>query len=81
MKSHLVHELIHDECGTCHIAGVLHNRDEEIEDKNLWQEHDDRAHTTDDTVYKHCLDGSLWHQASDGIAQHAHKRVDPVHGI
>jgi hypothetical protein len=31
VQSHLVHQLIHDECCSGHISGVFHQRDEEIE--------------------------------------------------
>ena len=30
VQPHLVHDLIHDEGGSCHIAGILHERDEHV---------------------------------------------------
>ena len=67
VQAHLVHQLIHDEGGTSHVARILHVGDEEVEDKNLRQEHDDGSHTTDDTIDEHILDRTIWHIRADGI--------------
>ena len=53
VEPHLVHELIHDEGCARHISRILHQRDEEIENKNLWQEDDDRPHATDYSIDNH----------------------------
>lgn len=39
VKSHLVHQLVHNEGCACHIAAVLHERYEEVEDEDLGEEH------------------------------------------
>jgi ferrous iron transport protein B len=41
MQAHLVHQLIHDEGGTSHISRILHIRNEEIQNQNLWQDYND----------------------------------------
>ena len=56
-----MHQLIHDKGSTRHIARILHQRDEEVEYQNLWQEHDNRTHTTDNTIYQHGLQWSVGH--------------------
>ena len=53
VQSHLVHEAVHDERCTRHVAAVFHVRDEEIEDKDLRKEHDDSPHARNGSVYEH----------------------------
>ena len=45
-----MHQFVHNECRTGHIARILHERDEGIENQNLGQEHDDGSHTANDAV-------------------------------
>ena len=64
MKSHLVHELVHDEGCPCHISAVFHKGNEGIEDEYLWKENDNRTDTSDNAVYKHCLQRTVRHRVA-----------------
>ena len=77
MQSHLVHQLIHDEGCTSHISRILHIRDEEIENQNLWQEHDHGTYTTNHTIYQHILHWSVRHRIADELAQPCHAVLNP----
>ena len=61
VQSHLVHQLVHDECCTSHVSAVFHERYEEIEYKNLRQEYDYRAYASDNAVDKHVLKRTACH--------------------
>ena len=76
-----MHELIHDKGGARHIARILHQRDEEIEDQNLRQEDNDRAYTAYDTIYQHGLERTIGHRRTYLIAYPRYKFLNPVHGI
>ena len=76
-----MHELIHDEGSTCHVARVFHQRDEEVEYQNLWQKDDDGPYSTYHTVHQHVLQRTVRHRAADKVAQPPHTCVYPVHGI
>ena len=81
MQSHAVHDLVHDEGRTCHVARVFHERDEAVENENLRQEDDDGSHTSDDTVDEHVFQRSFGHQRIQPVAQVSYARLYPVHGI
>ena len=61
MQSHAVHQLIHDEGCTGHIARILHQRNEEVENQYLGQEHDDSPHSTYHTVNEHRAQWTIRH--------------------
>ena len=63
-----MHESVHDEGCTCHIAGVLHERNEEVENENLRQEDDDRPYSTNDAIDKHIVYGTCGQGCSDEFA-------------
>ena len=46
----MVHQFVHDEGGTSHIAAVLHKGDEKIQYQDVGKEDDDASHTADDTI-------------------------------
>ena len=81
MKTHFVHQLIHDKCGTSHVARVLHIGYEEIEDENLWQENDNRTDTAYHAIYQHSLQRTIGHGSRNNLAQPGDTRLYPVHGI
>ena len=81
MQSHLVHYLVHDECCPCHVAGILHEGYEEVKNQDLWQEHDDRTYTTNNSVGNHSLERSVGHVAAYGSSYPSHGSLNPVHGI
>ena len=69
MQSHLVHEPVHDECRTCHISRILHQRDEEIEYENLRNEHCNAANAADYSVDYKVLYRSLRYEACGTLAK------------
>ena len=77
VKSHLVHQLVHDEGSTCHIARVLHVGDEEVEDENLRQEDDDGSHASDDSIDEHVFHWSVGHAGADDCSQPSHSVLNP----
>ena len=81
VQPHLVHQLVHDKGCPRHVAGVFHQRDEEIEYEYLGQEDDDGAHATDDAVDDQRAQRSLGHQGEQSVAQPGDSRLYPVHGV
>ena len=77
MQAHLVHQFIHDEGCTSHISRILHIRNEEIQNQNLWQEYDDRTYTTNHTIYQHILYRSVRHCGTDEFSQPCHAVLNP----
>lgn len=76
-----MHDLIHDKRRARHVAGVLHERDEEIEDEDLRKERRHTAHTSDDTVDEHCFHRSVGEGPADKVAEPSEEHVEPVLGI
>jgi len=81
VKPHLVHQFVHDESGAGHIARVLHQADEEIEDEDVGKKDDDSAHTSDDTVDNHVLQWSLSHVGLYQVSNLFHQPFDAHHGV
>ena len=76
-----MHNLIHDESGTRHIARVLHQGNEEIEQQNIRQEYNDASHTTDNTIHQKVLQRSFGHVVAYQVAQFAYQPFNPLHRI
>ncbi len=76
-----MHQLIHDERRTGHIAGVLHKGNEQIEDYNVGQKDDDAAHAAHNAIHDQCFQGAFRHVAPDQVSQAGHKPFDPLHGV
>lgn len=55
MQTHLMHNLIHDESGTRHIARVFHQGNKEIEQQNIRQEYNNTSHTTYNAIHQKVL--------------------------
>ncbi len=81
MQSHPVHHLVHDEGRAGHIARVLHEGDEEVEDDDVGQEDDHASHAADDAIHDQVLERSLRHVASEEVSQLCHQPFDPPHGV
>ena len=81
MQPHLVHQLVHDKGGAGHIAAVLHKGDEEIQNQDVGQENEHRAHAGDDAVADEALQRSVAHDASHHVAQPAEQRLQPIHRV
>ncbi len=81
VKPHFMHQAIHDKCRTRHVAGVFHERYKEIENEDLRQKNNHRPHTTKYAIYKHGLDRAGRQISAHSVAQPAHERLYPVHGI
>ena len=76
-----MHNLIHNESGTRHIARVLHQGDEEIEQQNIRQEYNDTSHTTDNAIHQKVLQRSFGHVVAYQVAQFAYQPLNPLHRI
>ena len=81
MQADLVHQLVHDECGSGHIAGVLHQGDEEVEYQYVRQEHQHASHTGNHAVHYQVLHPSVRHYGRYECPEFADQPVDPLHRI
>ena len=81
MQAHSVHDFVHDESGSGHIAGILHPRDEGIENHNVGQEDDDATHTADNAVDDEVFQGTVGHIGSAQLAQPPHGSIYPIHRV
>ena len=59
MQAHLVHQAVHDERGACHVARILHKRDEKVQNENLRNEYRHASHTSDYSVHHKVLEGPV----------------------
>ena len=78
MQPHFMHNLIHNESGTCHIARVFHQGNKEIEQQNIRQENNDTAHTSDNTIHQKVLQRSFGHVVAYQVAQFAYQPFNPL---
>ena len=76
-----MHDFIHDESGTCHIARIFHKGDESIEYQDVGKEYDDTSHTSDYAVYQQVFQRSFAHVASYKLTDPAYERLDPSHRV
>ena len=81
MQPHAVHNLIHNEGCTSHVAAVLHPGDESVEDHNVGQEDDDTTYTADYAVDDEVLEWSVSHPAAHSLAEPLHCGIYPIHGV
>ena len=81
MQAYPVHQLIHDEGGTGHVAGVLHDGKEEIENQYVGQEDEHAAHSCYYSVHKYILQPAILHEGSHEVPELADEPVDPVHRV
>ncbi len=76
-----MHQFVHDEGGTRHIAGVFHKGDEGIENQYLRQKDDDGSHASDDAVDQHSLQWTIIHRLAYPLTKPPYPCVYPVHGV
>ncbi len=81
MEAYAVHHLVHDEGGPGHVARVLHEGDEEVEDHDVGKEDDHASHAADNAVHDQVFEWSLCHVSSYQVAQLLHQPFDGCHGI
>ena len=81
VQPHLVHQAVHDERRPRHVARVLHERDEGVENQYLWQEDYHRPHAAYYSVDNHVLQHSVGHVVCNHVAQESHAGLYPVHRI
>ena len=81
VQARTVHHAVHDEGRTGQIARILHERDEEVEDHDVGQEDDHRAHAADHAVDRQVAQRSGGEQCIGAAADPAHQRVDPALGV
>ena len=78
VQADAVHHAVHDEGRAGQIARVLQKRDEQVEDHDLGQEDDHRAHAADHAVREHVAQRSFGQQGVHSVADPSHQRVEPV---
>ena len=78
MQTDTVHQFIHNECRTSHIARVLHQRDEQIEYQNIRKKDNDTTHAADDSVDDQVFQRAITHQAADRRREPINTRFDPL---
>ena len=78
VQTRKVHHLIHNKRRTRHITRVLHQRNEQIEYKDIGQKDRHRADTADDAIHNQILQCALAHHRSDHIAQPAEASLNPL---
>ncbi len=81
MQTDVVHKLVHDERGSGHISRVLHNRDEEIQNQYVRQEHEHASHTGDDSVHDEVFKPSVCHKHCHELTDFSYECIDPLHRI
>ena len=81
MQADPVHELVHDEGRAGHVAAVLHQGDEQVQDHDVRQEHQDAAHAGDDAVHEEVLQPAVLHERAHEGAELPDQPVDPVHRV
>ena len=81
MKADLVHQLVHDEGGACHITSVLHDGKEEIKDEDIGKEYQYASYTGDYAVDQHILEPTVPHEIRHEIPEFPDQPVYPVHRI
>ena len=81
MQADAVHGPVHDKGRTGHVAGIFEQRDEQIENEDIGQEHDHSAHTAQRTVDQHVAPHAFGHAQSDKLRQLADQPFYPLHGI
>ena len=81
MKPHLVHQLVHDERSPCHVAGVLKEGYEEIQEEDVRKEDKHAAHSPDYPVHNQVLERPVLHVGRDKVPEFLHQPFYPLHRI
>lgn len=81
MKPYLVHNLIHDESRTCHIARIFHKGYKEVEYKDIGKEHNHASHSTDYTIGDKVFQRSFRHGRLHDPGNPVDSRLYPLHRI
>ncbi|MPM39471.1 hypothetical protein SDC9_86104 [bioreactor metagenome] len=81
MKSHLVHNLIHNKCSTSHVAGIFHQRNTEIQNQNVGQKYDNTSYSAYDAVNQHVFQRSFTHVVLYERAQRCNHPFNSHHRI
>ena len=81
VQSDAVHDFVHDEGGTGHVARVFEQGDEEVENHDVGQEDQNAPHAGDDAVGHQVFQDALGHVGGNPAAELAHEPFNPLHGI
>ena len=81
MQAYLVHYLVHNECRTGHIAGILHEGYEQIEDKDIGQKDDNSPHTAYDAVHDEVFQRAVGHNPPQPCSQRTDTMLYPLHRV
>ena len=76
-----VHEFVDNKRRAGHVAAVLHDGDEEVQDHDVGQEHQHAAHAGNDTVHHQVLHPAFAHEVAHFFSQPRYTGVNPVHGV
>ena len=78
MKAEGVHDPVHEERGPRHVAGVLHQGDEEIEDEDARHEGEHRADAAEHSVSNHVAERPLRHLSPEPGAERGYPVLYPL---
>ena len=81
VQANLVHEFIHDESCAGHIPAVFQDGNEEVQDKDVGQEHQHAAAAGDDAVYQQVPEPPRGHPSCHLATEPVYPRVNPVHRV
>ena len=81
MQPHLMHNLIHDKRGTCHVTGVFHKRYAEIKNKDVRQKDNHTTNTTNNAVYQQVFQWSVRHIGMYKIAEGFYQPLNTHHRV
>ena len=81
MEANPAHHAVHEEGGSCHVASVLKQADEEEKDQDLREEDDNTANACNDAVGEEVAQVTRRHGPLHGIREYSEARLDPIHRI
>ena len=73
-----MHQFIHNKCCTSHISRILHQRDKQIENQDIRQEHRNRTYTANDTINDKVSKRSVAHQTTNRLAKPRKSSLNPL---
>ena len=76
-----MHELVHDEGGTCHVPTILKERNEEVEDDDLREEDDYAPDPSDDTIDDEIAQRTFTHYSTDPFTEGIYPGINQVHRV
>ena len=78
VQARQVHQLIHNKRRASHIARVLHQRDEQVENQDVRQKDRNRSHASDNSIDYQIAQRALRHHRAHDLAQPLEAEFDPL---